>query len=84
MPAGLADVVQEQDEIEQGGVGGFVQFLAVFERDRLGLGEDAVELADGVEGVDVGRVAVVELVLHEAGEPVERRDEPPQHARVRA
>ena len=79
---GLADVVQEQDEIEQGGLGRLMQRLAVLEGDRLGFGEDAVELADGVEGVDVGRVTVIKLVLHEAGEPVERRDEPPQHAEL--
>ena len=78
-PGGLADVMQEQDQVEQGGIGGLVEFLAVFEGDRLGLGEDPVELPDGVERVDVGGVAVIELMLHEAGEPVERGDEPAQH-----
>ena len=77
---GLADVVEEQGEVEQGRVGGLVEGFAVFEGDGLGGGEDEVEFADGVEGVDVGGVAVVILVLDKAGEGVEGGDEPPEDA----
>ena len=77
---GLADVVEQEGEVEEGRVGALVQGGAIFEGDGLGLGEDAVELADGVQGVNVGGVAVVILVLHQAGEAVEFGDVAAEHA----
>ena len=63
--------MQQQRQIKQRGIGCFVEDGAIFERDGFRLGEDAVELADRVKRVHIGRVAVVILVLDEAGQPVQ-------------
>jgi hypothetical protein len=55
---------------------------AVLERDRLGFGEDAVELADRIQRVHIGGVAVIVFVLHQAGEAVEFGDEAAEHAEL--
>ena len=78
----LADVVQEQDQVKQGGAGGLVQLGAVGLGGRFGGREDGVELPDGAQGVDVRGVAVVILVLHQAGQRGELRHELPQHAQL--
>ena len=57
-----------------------MQLVAVFLRARPGGREDGVELADGSERVDVRRVTVVILVLHETGERFELRHEAAEHA----
>jgi hypothetical protein len=76
----LADIMQEQDEVEQRRLVGFVQLRAVFQRDRLGLGENSVEFPDGAERMDVSGVPVIKLMLDEAGQAGELRNEPSQHA----
>jgi len=50
-----------------------VELFAVFLGNRLGLIEHPVEFPDGVERMNVSRVAVIEFMLDETGEPVERR-----------
>ena len=59
-----------------------MQSGAVFQGDRLGLGEDQVQLPDGVQRMHIGRVAMIILMLHQARELVELRDEPAQHAEL--
>ena len=57
-----------------------MQRSAVFEVGIVAPGEDVVQLADGIQRMDVCGVAVVILVLHEAGKGIELGNEPPQHA----
>ena len=79
---GLADVVEQECEIQQRWIGAFVEGGAILEGDGFGLGEHAVEFADRAERMHIGGVAMVILVLDQAGEAVEFRDETAQHTQL--
>lgn len=79
-PPRFSDIMKQENEIEQRGVGSFVQRRAVFQAHRLGIRKNIVQLADGVQRMDVGGVAVVKFVLNEAGQGIEFGYEPAQHA----
>jgi hypothetical protein len=77
---GFPNVVQEQREVEQGGIAAFVEGGPILERDGFGFGKHAVEFTDGVQRMNIGGVAVVIFVLHEARQSVEVGDEAAKHA----
>ena len=56
--------------------------LAVLQGDRFRRGENAVEFPDCAQGVHVGRIPMIVLVLDEAGESVELGHEAPEHAEL--
>lgn len=76
----LADVVQQENQVEQGGLGGLVQDFAVALGARIARRENGVKFPDRAERVDVRGVPVVVLVLHEADERREFRHEASEHA----
>ena len=78
--AGLGDIVQEQDGVEQRRRLGTQHDLAVFLLHQRLAGVDTVELTQAAQGMHVGRPAMVELELHQAVQAGELRDEPVKEA----
>ena len=78
----LADVMQQENEVEEGGPGRLVQDLTVLLGAGLGRGENRVQFPDGAEGMDVRGVAVIVFVLHEAGQRSELGDEATEDAEL--
>ena len=79
---GFAGIVQEESQVKQKNVFDLLRDLGIGGV-RRGLGvPDVVELFDADQRVFVGRVLMVELVLHKAGEAAEFRQELPQQAHL--
>ena len=78
--AGLGDVVQEQDGVEQRRRLGAEHDLAIFLFHQRLTGVDAVEFTQAAQGMHVRRPAVVELELHQAVQAGELRDKPVKEA----
>ncbi len=78
----LAGVVQQQGEIKHGGVFQLLEKRAVAAEAFLFGEEDAVEFLDADEGVFVGGVTVIKLVLHQAGERAELRNIASEEAEI--
>ena len=70
---GLARVVQEKGQIKQEGALHVVEHFRIMAEGWLVGLPDLVEFPEADEGVLVGRVLMIELMLHEAGEPAELR-----------
>ena len=68
---GLADVVQQQRQVEHEGTLEMLEQGRVSAEGRLAGLPDAVQLLEANQRVLVGGVLVIKLVLHQAGEPAE-------------
>jgi hypothetical protein len=74
----LADVVEEEGEVDQGRILDLVQHRAVLEADRVRLGVDEVELTNCIKRMNISGIPMIEFMLHQAGQGVELGDEPAQ------